>query len=150
NSRRRGVNVVECAFVLPIVFLLILGLLIGGMGVYRYQQVATMAREGARRASVRGSQYAQEMQSKGSTTAQAATHDDLYQQADLPRAISFDTSKLSCTVSWQTDKWPEHVTTSNGQARMNTVTVTVTYQWVPEAYLGGITLSSTSVLPMSY
>jgi hypothetical protein len=32
----------------------------------------------------------------------------------------------------------------------NNVTVTLTYRWVPEAYLGGITLSSTSVMPMSY
>ena len=33
----------------------------------------------------------------------------------------------------------------------NTVTVTVSYDWVPEALLGtGVTLSSTSVMPMSY
>jgi hypothetical protein len=32
----------------------------------------------------------------------------------------------------------------------NTVTVTLTYTWVPEAFLGGVTLSSTSVMPMSY
>jgi hypothetical protein len=32
----------------------------------------------------------------------------------------------------------------------NLVTVTVTYLWIPEAFLGGITISSTSVMPMSY
>jgi hypothetical protein len=35
-------------------------------------------------------------------------------------------------------------------ATRNTVTVTLTYQWIPEAFFGGITLRSTSVLPMSY
>jgi hypothetical protein len=30
------------------------------------------------------------------------------------------------------------------------VTVTLTYNWVPEAFAGGVTLSSTSVMPMSY
>ena len=40
----------------------------------------------------------------------------------------------------------------NGQSVViqNTVSVTVTYQWVPEAFLGGMTLSSTSECPMSY
>jgi hypothetical protein len=28
--------------------------------------------------------------------------------------------------------------------------VQVTYQWLPEAYLGGLTLGSTSTMPMSY
>ena len=31
----------------------------------------------------------------------------------------------------------------------STVTVTVTYQWVSEAYFGGLTLKSTSTMPMS-
>ena len=35
-------------------------------------------------------------------------------------------------------------------ATTNIVTVTITYQWIPEAFLGGIKLSSTSVMPMAY
>jgi hypothetical protein len=31
----------------------------------------------------------------------------------------------------------------------NTVTVTVSYNWIPEAFLGGITLTSTSTVPMT-
>jgi hypothetical protein len=32
----------------------------------------------------------------------------------------------------------------------NTVSVTVSYPWIPEAFLGGVALTSTSVMPMSY
>jgi hypothetical protein len=42
-------------------------------------------------------------------------------------------------VSWNPD---------NQQKSM--VTVTVTYQWLPEAFLGGVTLSSTSSMMVSY
>ena len=34
-------------------------------------------------------------------------------------------------------------------AQGNTVTVTLTYQWIPEGMFGGMTLSSTSVMPMA-
>jgi hypothetical protein len=37
------------------------------------------------------------------------------------------------------------------QVQMNTVTVTVTYRWLPEAYLAGpLTLTSHATMPMSY
>jgi hypothetical protein len=42
------------------------------------------------------------------------------------------------------------VTGDNGSATGNKVRVTVSYRWLPEAYLGGITLSSTAEMPMSY
>ena len=58
NPPRRGVQVVEAAIVLPVVMMLILGTCSTAMGVYYYQLVATLAREGARYASVHGEQYA--------------------------------------------------------------------------------------------
>ena len=58
NPPRRGVQAVEAAIVLPVVMMLILGTFSTAMGVYYYQLVATLAREGARYASVHGSQYA--------------------------------------------------------------------------------------------
>lgn len=50
----RGTNAVEAAIALPVAFLLILGTCVIGLGVFRYQQVASLAREGARYASVHG------------------------------------------------------------------------------------------------
>ena len=142
---RRGATLVESAFVLSILFFLLLSVVVGGYGVLRYQQLAMLAREGARYASVHGGQYAQE------TGNAAASPSDIYRVAILPYAVNLDTSKLSYTVSWDTDNMPYHMTADYEKPVANTVTVTVRYVWVPEAYLvGPITLTSTSTMTMSY
>ncbi len=130
---RRGTTAVECSLVYPVLFLLLIGVIVGGLGVFRYQEVASLAREGARYASVHGAMY------EFSTGHAAATPTDVYNNAIKPRTVSLDPSKLSYSVTWNTD---------NRQG--STVQVIVSYQWIPEAYLSGITLSSTSVMPMSY
>jgi Flp pilus assembly protein TadG len=133
QPRRRGTHLVECAVVFPLLFLLLLGLLVGGLGVFRYQEVASLAREGARYASVHGFQYQQV------TGKPAATDVDVFTNAISPRAVILDPAGLHYSVTWNPDN-------KQGSA----VTVQVNYQWLPEAYLGGITLSSTSTMPMSY
>ncbi len=55
---------------------------------------------------------------------------------------------LTYSVTWNSSNSQFHTVSGNKVA--NTVTVTVTYHWIPEAFLGGITLSSTSVCVMSY
>jgi len=130
---RRGTTLVECAVIYPVTFLLLLGLVIGGLGVFRYQEVASLAREGARYASVRGDKYQQ------LTGKPAVTPAEVYQNAILPKAATLDPARLTYQVAWNPD---------NRQG--GTVTVVVTYQWVPEAYLGGISLSSTSAMTVSY
>ena len=146
HPRRAAATIVEFAVVGPLALLLLIGLIVGGLGVFRYQEVAFLAREGSRWASVHGSQYAKD------TGKTAATPADVYQQAIAPKATSLNPSKLTYAVTWNTGNAQYHTATVNGQTVKvaNTVTVTVTYQWLPEAFLGGITLSSTSVSVMSY
>jgi Flp pilus assembly protein TadG len=147
RQRRLGTTAVECVVVLPVAFVLLLCLLIGALGIFRYQEVAALAREAARYASVHGAQYQKET---GNT---AATAQDVYNNAIAPNMVGLDPTQLSYSVSWNTDNYPYHTATnSSGQlvAVTNTVTVKVTYQWIPEAFLGGVTLTSTSVMPMSY
>jgi Flp pilus assembly protein TadG len=143
---RAGMTVVESAVVFPVTFLLILGLLVGGLGVFRYQEMASLARRAARYAAVHGAQYARD------TGKPAATADDIYNNAIKPYAVSLDLSRLTYAVSYNSDNAPGTVSVQNGNVVTtgNTVTVTITYDWVPEAFLGGITLTSTSVLPMAY
>lgn len=143
---RRGHTTVEFAFVAPLALLLILGLLISGLGVFRYQQMGHLAREASRWASVHGAQYAAET---GNTAAAPA---DVYQQAIAPKVAGLDPNLLSYSVSWNTSNEPYHTTISDGQvtAVANTVTVTVSYRWIPEAYFGGMTLSGVSCSPMYY
>ncbi|GBD35584.1 hypothetical protein HRbin36_00697 [bacterium HR36] len=143
---RAGAALVEFALVAPLVFLFLLGLVIGSLGVYRYLQVAALAREASRWAAVHGADYARE------TGQPPATAQDIFQRLIVPRAIGLDISRLSCTVTWDTSNAPSRITVQNNQviAVANTVTVTVRYQWIPEAFLGGITLRSTSISPMYY
>ena len=142
---RKAFLAIESTFVLPVLLTLIFATIVGGYGIFRYQQVAMLAREGARYASVHGGQYQQE------TGNNAATATDVYNNAILPMATSLDLSQLSYTVSWNTSNMPYTVKNNYEKPTGNTVTVTVSYNWLPEFYLvGPITLTSTSTVPMSY
>jgi Flp pilus assembly protein TadG len=144
---RRGVTLVEYALILPILTLLLFGLIILGLGVSRYQQVAALAREAARWASVHGKQYQRD------TGKLAATPQDIYNSAIAPRLAGLKPSLLSYKVTWNTSNEPYHAA-QDGSGNLykvrNTVSVTVSYQWTPEALWSTRTLSSTSVVPMSY
>ena len=147
RQRRCGATVVECALVYPVFLLLVLGLLVGAAGIFRHSLLASLSREAARYASVHGAQYAQEMQ------VTAPTPDDIYNNVVLPMAVGVDTSQLKYSITYDTSNSPFHTildADNNVIPIQNTVTVKLTYQWLPEAYLGGVTLSSTSVMPMSY
>ena len=145
-QQRRGMVTLEFAIVSPVAILLILGPIIGGLGVFRYQQVAALAREASRYASVHGTQYA-----KNTTGHVAATAQDI---TDLVKAsaVGLDLSKLNCSTIWNTSNSPFRTSATAYQILelTNTVKVTVSYQWGPEAFWGGITMTSTSESPMWY
>ena len=145
HQKRRGTSVVEFAITCPIVFFLIFAIIVGGLGVFRYQEVAALAREGARWASVHGGQYAKE------TKQPAATPEDIYASAIAPSMVGLDPVKLSYSVTWNRNNMPLWVDNNVEDPTGNTVTVTVTYQWIPEIYLAGpFTLTSTSTAQMLY
>ena len=145
HDRRDGTTTVEFGITCPIVFFLIFAIIVGGLGVFRYQEVGAVAREAARWASVHGGQYAED------TGQPAATASDIYTNAIVPGAFGLDLSQLTYSVTWNHDNMPLWVG-ENAEAPVgNTVTVTVTYQWMPEMYLvGPITLTSTSTAQMIY
>jgi len=130
-------------------------LIIGGMGVFRYQQVACLAREAARYAAVHGSGWHKE-------TGQTCPTSSAIQNAVLPLAVGMDQNNLAMQVQWvgqvsgtvqnwdSVSKHPLSVNTSN-QGVVNRLRVTVTYQWTPQLYLvGSINLQSTCEIPMSF
>jgi Flp pilus assembly protein TadG len=159
--RRRGATVVECAVIYPAAFFVLLGLLIGGLGVFRYQQVAHLAREAVRHTAVRGSQYQVE-------TGQTAVSVQDVRDYVVSQSAGLDSSAAlldvevflyvtaadgsTTTIAWDaSNKAPYNVISDNGQARQNSVSVTVRYRWLPETFLvGPITLSSTATIPMQY
>jgi Flp pilus assembly protein TadG len=144
RPQRRGAILAEAAVVLPVMFLLILGLAIGGMGVFRYQQVAAVAREGSRWAAVHGGQYATD------TGHAMATPQSVYSNAIQPMAIGLDKSHLAYTVTWNDAGEMPTYKDGSGNKLVNKVTVTVTYTWIPEAFLSPVTFKSTSVMPVAY
>jgi Flp pilus assembly protein TadG len=146
KQSRLAATIVEFAVASSATFLILLGLIIGGLGIFRYQQVARLARDASRWASVHGTQYALD------TKNPAATAQDVYNQVIAPNATTLDLSRLTYTVTWNTDNSPFHTATVNGQQVKvaNTVTVTINYKWIPESFLGAITLGSTSVSVVSY
>jgi Flp pilus assembly protein TadG len=124
----RGAAVLELAIVFPVMILLFIGIFITGLGVFRYQQVSVLAREGARWASVHGPTYQSE-NSKSAPTSQ-----DVYNNAIAPKLVALDPTQLTSTLTM----------TSNAAA------VTVTYCWVPEGLFSPVIFSSTSTLPITY
>jgi Flp pilus assembly protein TadG len=143
--RRSGFAATESVVVLPILMMLIIGTVIGGYGVFRYQQIATLAREGARYASVHGGQYQQE------TGNPAATAQDVYNNAIAPFITGLDPSQLTYSVTWNSSNAIYGMSGEYEKPTGNTVSVKVNYNWIPELYLvGPITLTSTSTVPMSY
>jgi Flp pilus assembly protein TadG len=144
-AARSGATVVECAFILPITFFLLLGLVIGGMGVFRFQEVCTLAREGARYASTHGHQYRKDAGLPTGTSDDWTA--DVYANAIQPNIVSLDPSLVTYQVTWpdvinqpgKPDNWPG-----------SRVDVTVSYQWFPEVYLvGPFVLTSTSSMPIT-
>src|SRR5947207_2599832 len=66
---RRGATALECAMVCPVAVLLLMGTLLLGLGVFRYEQLQLLAREGARYASVHGPLYASENSTSHASTS---------------------------------------------------------------------------------
>jgi Flp pilus assembly protein TadG len=145
----------EAAVAYPVLFVLLLGVVIGGLGVFRYQQVACQAREAARWAAVRGASYQKD------TGTASPTQEQIRQTAVVPLAAGMDPANLVVTVEWVDQAtgtvypWdtaarrPTSITAS-GAVVTNTVRVTVTYRWLPAGVAGKtVNLVSVSELPMS-
>jgi hypothetical protein len=156
QRRRHAALILEAALVYPVLVVLFMGLIVGGLGVWRYEQVACQAREAARWASVRGSLWAQE------TNGTSPTQKDIYQNAVAPLTAGMDASKIAIQVSWidqfsgkvvawdSAKKYPKSLNASN-QYVTNSVRVTISYQWIPELFVvGPVILQSTSEIPMSF
>ena len=145
HKRRRGTTAVEFAIAAPILFFILLATMIGGMGVFRYHQVASLAREASRWACVRGGQYEKE------TGNPAATPEDVYNNVILPGATLLKPDHITYSVTWDQSNMPLQVIDDVQEPFGNTVTVTVSYQWFPEMYvIGPINLTSTSTAQMMY
>jgi Flp pilus assembly protein TadG len=134
---RRGAAMLEAAVVYPVTMLLLIGTVVLGIAVFRYEQVQSLAREGARYASVHGPTYASEQNASYATDATVLSYIETL-------AVGMQSSDLSCTVTWS----PNPPTASPP----STVTVQLSYLWVPEAYFKkqAVSLTASSTMPVTY
>lgn len=142
---RAGATVMECAIVLPIALFLFIGLVVGTSGVFRFQEVATLAREGARYASTHGYQYRKDAGMPIGTAED--WRKDIYDNGIKPKIVALDSSRVKVTVTWpdvinqpgKPDNWPG-----------SKVDVKVSYEWLPPIFLvGPYNLHSTSSMPIT-
>jgi Flp pilus assembly protein TadG len=91
DQRRGGATVVECAIIYPAAMLLVMGLIVGGLGIFRYQQMAHLAREGARYAAVRGGHYQSE-------TGQTSPNQQAIRDYIVSQSSALDASASALTV----------------------------------------------------
>jgi Flp pilus assembly protein TadG len=128
---RKGATLVELAIVLPLVVLMSIGLCVAELAVFRYQQVAYLAHESARWASVHGKNYA--IRSK----KPIATTDDILENVIEPKAVGLELNKLTPVLEWNEN--------------FTAVSVTVSYEWAPEfAFFVPKTFTCTAVSLSSY
>jgi hypothetical protein len=135
GRRRWGGTLVEMSMVGSTALLLLIGMIIMGLGVFRYQQLGSLAREGARWASVHGPGWQSNQAGAMPTSSTVMT------SAIKPMAVGLDTTKIVCDLEWPSP---------NGTAPTGMVSVTLTYTWTPEAFLSPVTLKSTSTVPILY
>jgi Flp pilus assembly protein TadG len=129
GRKPRGMTVVESAVVFPVTILLVMGSIIMGLGVFRYQQVQSLAREASRYASVRGPSYV----AAGGTQATTST------VLAYVQTLAVGLSGLDCT----------QVTYSSATSPC-TVSVTLTYTWNPEGYFSSKQWTVTSTDLVTY
>jgi len=153
RRQRRGSILIESAIVYPVLFLIVLGIIVLSLAVFRYQQVAHITREATRWAAVHGAKYAEDNKPKT-----AATPQDVFDNAIKPHAVGMGLTSANMTyqVTWNESnaQTTSHVVTQpdgtkKTVTKANTVTVKVTYRWNTGVF-GTIPVSSTSVMIMAY
>ena len=152
RPRRNGATTVEFAIVGPMALLLLIGFAVLALQVYRYQQVAYLARAGARYASTHGAQHRADHRLPVGTAT--VWEQDIRDNGVLPRCSALAPDKLTVKATWSADNNQANAADSatNFTSTIdNAVTVTVTYQVSAEAYLSTpITLTSSATMPMAY
>ncbi len=130
SARRRGLSAVECAAVYPFAILLLMGTLIMGLGIFRYQQLQFLARQGARYASVHGPTYASESGQSKATKDTVLSH---------VQGLAVGLNGLDCSqANYSASTVP------------CTVSVTLTYTWTPSKIFSPMTWTVTSTMPVTY
>ena len=153
---RRGATMVEAAAVVSVLMMLMVGLIVMAVGTARYQQVAGLAREAARYASVHGAYYKRDSGNSMATPASVYNNAILRNPSTNALRGTLDPARISYSVTWDNaNEGPVYLSNAaTNTYKINYVSVTVTYQWQSQAFPGFAsttrTLTSTSRMPVTY
>jgi len=162
NRWRRGAAVVEFAIIAPLLLFIIFAEVVGGLGISRYQEVAHLARDCARYASTHGGDYYFEGTAQKSGVPSVVSSSEL-RTFLTNRVALLKLDQIEIDINWTSPttlsprNMPTYVSMDPNQnppaqvTLQNYVIVTVKYKWFPETFFTNpITLTSTSIMPMSY
>ncbi|HVN68612.1 MAG TPA: TadE/TadG family type IV pilus assembly protein [Candidatus Binatia bacterium] len=139
----RGASIPETAIVIGVLLALILGIMDFGRAMYTYAFIAQITREGARWATVRGSQCAL-LDNCNATSAQIQTY-----VRGLSEGLTTP-SNINVTATWPSTSCPAG---SSGNAPGCAVSVNTTYQYkftlIPFLASLPLNISSTSQMVIS-
>src|SRR4051812_245182 len=108
TTRRGGGTTAECAIIFPAPFLLLMGLIIGAAGVFRYQAMPPLARPAAPHAPAHGTQWAKD------TGTPAPTPADIYTAVIAPNTFGLDKTRLTYSITYDRSNAPYHTDIVNG------------------------------------
>jgi Flp pilus assembly protein TadG len=154
-SARRGVTAVESALVLTLLIVLLMGIVVCGWMVFRHQQVAGLAREAARYASVRAGDY------QRCTAKESPTKQQILVSAVLPCLAGIDPAALTITVTvidaatgvetdWDVSPKNTRSITPGGEYASNTVRVTVSCRGSLVLFGDDFTVLSRCDMPLNH
>src|SRR5881394_1831306 len=97
--RRDGVTLVEFGAVVSVTMVIIFILIVGGLGVFRYQEVAHLAREASRYASTHGGDYQLDGNPDATGVPAVASNADVLAYL-AGKTVALDSTKLTVNTSW--------------------------------------------------
>jgi Flp pilus assembly protein TadG len=148
SRSNRGSALVEFAFLIPVIFALVFGIIDFGRAMYSYHFVSNAAREASRWASVRGSTCT------GFPSACPASSSDVanYVVSIAPAGIDSSSSRLTVNPGWPAASTNPPVCASYSNHPGCVVQVQITYQFnfiLPFLPSSGIPMTSTSQMIIS-
>ena len=149
KSKCRGSTLVEFAFLIPILFALVFGIIDFGRMLYSYHFVSNAAREATRWASVRGRDCSG---LNGCPPGAAPADVSTYVQSIAPMGIDTSPSKLSVTTNWVMPPNNLPICTTYPNNPGCAVQVQVSYQFkfiLPFLPTSGYRMTSTSEMIIS-
>jgi Flp pilus assembly protein TadG len=150
TMRRRGAMTVEAAFVIPVVILLVVGVIVGGVSVYRHQQAAFLAREAARWASVRAGQYVIEGSDPSPTRKQILDTAVLPAAVGIDLAVEWIDNGTGTAHDWDAAAKDVWSVDADGAYVTNAVRVTITVRAGPDLFGDPLTVRSVVELPLTH